>query len=104
LPRRRRKPKRPRGGSIRRRRSTRRSRGEGESRSDVEAELESEESMEMGDDTSASEDEGVRGTDVNLVEPREPMAVSVGGGPDVETRGNVPELRKHAMSEDAALE
>ena len=35
----------------------------------MEAELESEEPMEMGDDVSASEDEGDRGATMTLVEP-----------------------------------
>ena len=69
----------------------------------MEAELESKEPIEMGDDISASEDEGIRGAVVTSVEHREPTAASVGGGRDVVTRGDVPELRKHAVSEEAAL-
>ena len=59
--------------------------------------------MEMGDDTSALEDEEVRGTVVTSVEHHEPAATFVGGWCDVETRNDVPESRKHAVSEDAAL-
>lgn len=69
----------------------------------MEAELELEESTEMGGNTSASEHEGDRGTVVTSVEHHEPMAASVGGGHDSETRGDVLELRKHAMSEDTGL-
>jgi len=76
----------------------------GESQSDVEVELESEEPTEMGDDTSALEDEGVRGAVVTSVEHCEPMTTSIGGGRDVETRGDVPESRKRPVSEDTALE
>ena len=70
----------------------------------MEAELESEEPMEMGDDASASEDEGDSGVAVTSMEHREPMAASVGGGRDTETRGNVPESRKRTASEDTTLE
>ena len=45
----------------------------GESRSDMEVELESEEATEMGDDMSASEDEGDKGTVVTSVEHRSPL-------------------------------
>ena len=75
----------------------------GESRIDVEAELESEEPTKMGDDASASEDEGDKGIALTLVNRREPMASPVGGGHGTETRGDIPESRKHAVSEDAAL-
>jgi len=75
----------------------------GESRNDVEAELESEEPMEMGGDVSASEDEGDMGTIVTSVEHHEPAATSIGGRHDIETRGDVPESRKHAASEDTGL-
>jgi len=54
--------------------------------------------------TSAWKDEEVRGTIVTSVEHHEPMATSVSGGHDVETHGNVPELRKHAVSEETTLE
>ena len=57
----------------------------------------------MGDDASASEDEGDRGAIVTLVERHEPAATLVGGGRGTETHGDVPESRKHAVSEDAAL-
>ena len=70
----------------------------------MEAELESEEPTEMGDDASALEDEGDRGTTMTLVECREPVAAPVGGGHGTETRGDIPESRKRAMGEDAALE
>ena len=70
----------------------------------MEADLESEEPTEMGDDTCASEDEEVRGAVVTSVEHREPTTTSIGGGHDVEMRGDVPESRKHAASEDTALE
>jgi len=40
----------------------------------MEAELELEEPMEMGDDTSASEDEGVRGVVVTPVVHHDPTA------------------------------
>ena len=103
FPRRRRKSRRPGGGSIRRRRSIGESEG-GESQSDMEVEHESEEPTEMGDDTSALEDEGVRGAVVTSVEHCEPAAASIGGECDVETRDDVPELRKCAVSEDTALE
>ena len=53
----------------------------------------------MGDDTSALEDEEVRGVVVTLMEHREPTAMSVGDGRDVETCGDVLELRKRAASE-----
>ena len=43
-------------------------------------ELESKEPTEMGDDTSSSEDEEVRGAVVTSVEHHEPMAASVDGG------------------------
>ena len=69
----------------------------------MEAELKLEEPTKMGDDTSASEDEGARGAVVTSVEHCEPTAMSIGGGRDVETRGNVPELRKRAASEDIVL-
>ena len=70
----------------------------------MEVELESEEPTEMGDDASASEDEGDRGVAVTLVEHREPMATPVGGVRGTETRGDVPESRKHATSGDIAVE
>ena len=76
----------------------------GESRSDVETDVELEEPMEMGDDTSASEDEEVRGAVVTSVEHHGPIAMSISSGHDVETRDDVPELRKHAMSQDTPLE
>ena len=57
----------------------------------------------MGDDVSSSEDDGDRGAGVTLVERREPAIAPVGGGHGAETRGDVPESRKHAESEDAAL-
>ena len=63
----------------------------GESQSDVEVELKSEEPMEMGDNTSALKD-------------HEPTAMSVSGRRDVETRGDVPQSRKHAASEHTTLE
>ena len=70
----------------------------------MEAELESEEPTEMGDDTSASEDKEVRGAIMTLVEHHELVAASVGGEHDVETCGDVPELRKCAVNEDTTLE
>lgn len=69
----------------------------------MEAELESKEPMEMGDDASALEDEGDRGAVVTSVEHREPVAASIGGGRDTETRGDVLESRKRAVSKDTAL-
>ena len=58
----------------------------------------------MGDDASSSEDEEDRGIAMTLVERRKPVAAPVGGGYGTEVRGDVPELRKRTMSEDAALE
>ena len=58
----------------------------------------------MGDDTSALEDEEVRGAIVTSVEHREPAVASIGGGRDVETRGDIPKSRKRATSEDTTLE
>jgi len=81
---------------------TQRVRG-GKSQSDMEAELESEEPTEMGDDTSASEDEEVRGTVVTSVEHHEPTTMSIGRRRDVETHSDIPELRKRTVREDAAL-
>ena len=75
----------------------------GESRSDMEAELESEEPIEMGDDMSASEDEGDMSATVTSVEHHEPADASIISGRDMETCGTVPESRKHAMSEDTTL-
>ena len=69
----------------------------------MEAELESEEAMGIGDNASASEDEGDRGAAMTLVEHHEPMATSIGGGRGTETRDDVPESRKCTMSEDATL-
>ena len=69
----------------------------------MEAELESEEPMKMGDDVSASEDEGDRGAAVTLVECHEPTAVPVGGVRDTEMRHDIPESRKRAVSGDALL-
>ena len=66
----------------------------------MEAELESEEPTEMGDDVSASEDEGDKGATITLVERREPTAAPVGGGRGTESCGDVPESRKRATSED----
>ena len=48
-------------------------------------ELKSEDPMEMGDNTNASEDEGVSGTVVSSVEHCEPTAAFIGGGHDMET-------------------
>ena len=59
--------------------------------------------MEMGDDTSASEDEGVRGAVVTLVEHREPTTASIGGGRDVEMHGYITKSRKRVVSKDTAL-
>ena len=70
----------------------------------MEAELKSEEPTEMGDDTSALEDEEVRGIVVTSVEHHEPTTTFVGGGRDTEMLGDVPESRKRAMSEDTAIE
>ena len=70
----------------------------------MEAELELEESTKMGGDATASEDKGDRGTVVTSVEHREPMAASIGGGHAMEMRSDVPESRKHAASEDVAVE
>jgi len=70
----------------------------------VEAELESKEPTEMGDDASASEDEGVRGAAVTSVEHYEPTARSIDGGRDMEKCCDVAESRKHTVSEDTALE
>ena len=76
----------------------------GESRSDMEAELESEEPTEVDGDTSTSEDEGDRGIVVTSVERHEPATVSVNGGRDAEKHGDILESRKHATSEDTAVE
>ena len=70
----------------------------------MEAELKSEEPMKMGDDTSALEDEGVRGAIVTSVEHHEPATASVGGRRDMETHSDILESRKRAASEDSALE
>ena len=75
-----------------------------ENRSDVEAGLESEEPTKMGGDMSTSKDEGDRGVATTLVEHHEPMVVFIGGGWDAEKRNDVLELRKHAVSEDTAVE
>ena len=76
----------------------------GKSRSDVEVELKSEEPMKMGGNASASEDEGDRGAVVTSVEHYEPTTASVGNGRDTEMRGGVPKSRKHATSEETAME
>ena len=76
----------------------------GESRSDMEAELESEEPMEMGGNASASEDEGDRGAVMTSMEHHEPTTASVGDGCDTKMRYDVPKSRKHATSEDTAVE
>jgi len=70
----------------------------------VEAELESEEPTKMGGDASTSEDEGDRGIVMTIVERREPVATSVGGGRDAERHDDVPESRKLVASEDAVVE
>ena len=75
----------------------------GESWSDMEAELELEESTKMGGDATASEDKGDRGTVVTSVEHHVPTAASVSGGRNTEMCGDVPELRKQAVSEDTTL-
>ena len=75
----------------------------GEHREEVDVERESEEPTETGDDTSSSKDEGDRGAVVTLVERCEPMATPISGGHGTKTRGDVPESRKCATSEDAAL-
>ena len=67
-------------------------------------ELESEEPMEMGGDASTSKDEGDKGVVVTLVEHHEPTTTSVGGGWDTEKRDDIPESRKHAMSENTTVE
>ena len=58
----------------------------------------------MGDDASASKDEGDRGAVVTLAEHHEHVAASIGGERDTEACGDVPVSRKHATSEDTALE
>ena len=58
----------------------------------------------MGGIASASEDEGDRGAVVTSVEHYETTAVSVGGGRDTKTHGDVPESRKHAVSKDTIVE
>jgi len=75
-----------------------------ENRSDMEVELESEEPMEMCDDVSSLEGKEDRGVAVTLVERRKPTAAPVGGGHGTKVRGDVPESRKLATLEDAALE
>ena len=60
--------------------------------------------MEMGDNMSALEDEGDRGIVVTLVEHREPVTTPIGGGRGMETRGDIPQSRKRAVSEDVVLE
>ena len=70
----------------------------------MEAELNSEEPIEMGDDESSSKDKEDRGVAVTLVERRKPTAAPVGGGHGTKVRGDVPESRKLATLEDAALE
>ena len=75
----------------------------GESQNDMEVELELEEPMKMGDDVSASEDEGGRGAAMTLVERCKPTATPVGGERGMETCGDVPESRKHVASGDTAV-
>ena len=58
----------------------------------------------MGGDASTSEDEGDRGIVVTTVEHHEPTAASIGGGQDMEKRGDIPKSRKSAMSEDTVVE
>jgi len=70
----------------------------------MKAELEPKEPTEMGGDMSASEDEGDRGAVMTSVEHREPTATSIDDGQDTEMRGDIPESRKHAASEDTAIE
>ena len=70
----------------------------------MEAELELKEPTEIYGSTSASKDEGDRGTIVTSVEHHEPMAASVSGGRDIETRSDIPESRKRATSEDTIVE
>ena len=70
----------------------------------MEVDLESEEPTETGDDMSSSKDDGDRGIAMTLVERRKPTATPVGDGRGTKVRGNVPKLRMHAASEDAALE
>lgn len=69
----------------------------------MEAELELEEPMEMGDDASSLEDKKYRGVAMTLVEHHKPMATLVDGERGTEVRGDVPESRKRAAIEDAAL-
>ena len=75
---------------------------DGENRSDVEVELESEEPMEMGGDTSTSEDDGDRGVMATSVERCAPTAASTSCGWDAKRRSDVPASRKRAASSDAA--
>lgn len=70
----------------------------------MEVELESEVPTKMGGDMSASMDEGDKGTIVASVERHEPATTSIGSRHDTEMRGDVPKSRKHAMSEDIAIE
>ena len=58
----------------------------------------------MGGDASASKDEGDRGAIMTSGEHHEPATTSVGSGCDMEMRGDIPESRKHAVSEDIAVE
>ena len=53
----------------------------------------------MGYDMISSEDEGGRGVVTSVVH-RKPMAMSVGGGHEVERRGDIPMPRKCATSSD----
>ena len=57
----------------------------------MEEELESEDPMELGDDVDSLEDEGDEGSTVTFVEHRTPMAMPVGGGCGIETRGDAPD-------------
>ena len=57
--------------------------------------------MKMGDDVSASKDEGDRGTAMTLFERREPTTAPISGGHGTETHGDVLESRKRPASGDA---
>ena len=76
----------------------------GENRSDVELELESEDSTEVGDDMIFSEEEESREVVLTSAEHCDPTAVSAGGEPEAERRGDVPGPRKRAASADAVGE
>ena len=76
----------------------------GENRGDVESEIEPEDPIEVGDDVIFSEEEEGQEVIATSVEHRDNTTASAGGEREVERRGDVPVLRKHATSADAVGE